>query len=297
MESSSLPVHAKFLCSATAGVVSTLVCYPLELLKNAMQVYGKLNKGRITPFNAVKMIVKENGILGLYEGWGASVLRQTLYTGTRMGLYYTWFDYITRNFGPPSLLVKCGLGIASGAAGGIAGLPPDVALTRLASDDMLPPHKRRNYKNDHDAMIRMYKEEGIPSFFLGFTPVVIRAIILNTSQILSYYQIQQALLRYRLMEDNTSTHVFCSLASALLTTYLVLPIDMAKTRIQSMQVINGKPEYRGVIHVLKRIVCKEGFFALWSGFTPLMARNGPQFLVILVAYEESARLYMKYILK
>ncbi|KAK5641954.1 hypothetical protein RI129_010501 [Pyrocoelia pectoralis] len=286
-----LPVYTKFLFAATSGVAATLVCYPLDLVKNRMQVYGKTNKGKITAMNVVNIIRREHGFLGLYKGLGASVVRQTLYTGTRMGLYQAWLDYINNTYGPPNLLIKCGLGIVSGAAGGIAGLPPDVALTRISTDDLLPPDKRRNYRSTADAITRMYKEEGPSTLFLGFTPVVLRAIILNTSQIVSYYQIKEAIMRSGSMEDNTSTHIVCSMLSAFLTTCVVLPMDMSKTRMQNMRIIDGKPEYNSLIHVLTSVIKQEGPLALWSGFAPLLIRNGPQFIVIFVVYERCVKLY------
>ncbi|KAK5641955.1 hypothetical protein RI129_010502 [Pyrocoelia pectoralis] len=293
-DSKAIPFYAKFLFAGTSGVVSTVICYPLELVKNRMQVYGKFGKGHPTAFNFMKIIVKQNGILGLYKGCGASVVRQTLYTGTRMGLYQAWLDYINNTYGSPNLLGMCGLAIVSGAMGGIAGLPADVALTRITTDELLPSDKRRNYKNVTDAITRMYKEEGPSTLFLGFTSVVVRAVILNTSQILSYYYIKQVVLRFGLVDDNTSAHISCSMVSALLTTYIVLPMDVAKTRLQSMQVINGKPEYSSFRHVLKSIIMKEGFTALWSGIGPLVIRNGPQFFIIFLAYEQCVNFYQKY---
>ncbi|KAB0793083.1 hypothetical protein PPYR_12703 [Photinus pyralis] len=256
-----------------------------------MQVYGKINKGKITAKDVVNLTLKDKGFLGLYKGLGTSMVRQTLYTGTRMGMYQALLDHVNNTYGPPNLLVKCGLGVVSGAMGGIAGLPPDVALTRISTDELLPPDKRRNYKGTVDALTRMYKEEGPSTLFLGLTPVVIRAVLLNTTQILTYYQFKESLLRSGMMGDNPSTHTLCSMLSAFVTTCVVLPMDMAKTRMQNMQIVDGKPEYRNLGHVLTSVIRREGPLALWSGFTPLLIRNGPQFIVIFVVYERCVKLY------
>lgn len=292
-----LPVYMKFLFASTSGVAATLVCYPLDLVKNRMQVYGKISKGKIATMDVVNLILKDKGILGFYKGLGTSVIRQSLYTGTRMGMYQALLEHVNNKYGPASLLVKCGLGVVSGAMGGIAGLPPDVALTRISTDELLPPDKRRNYKSTLDALTRMYMEEGPSTLFLGFVPVVLRAVILNTTQVLSYYQFKETILRSGLMGDNPSLHIVCSMLSAFVTTCVVLPMDMAKTRMQNMRVIDGKPEYNNLGHVLTSVIKREGPLALWSGFTPLLIRNGPQFIVIFVVYERCVKLYQQLMTK
>lgn len=41
-----------------------------------------------------------------------------------------------------------------------------------------------------------------------------------------------------------------------------------------MRVINGKPEYTGMVDVITRVVKNEGVFSLWKGFTPYYMRLG-----------------------
>ena len=43
-------------------------------------------------------------------------------------------------------------------------------------------------------------------------------------------------------------------------------------RIQNMKIIDGKPEYRGAVDVIVKVVKNEGFFSLWKGFTPYYFR-------------------------
>ncbi|KAF5287920.1 hypothetical protein FQA39_LY15624 [Lamprigera yunnana] len=295
MSDKPLPVYAKFLFSSCAGVCATLVCYPLDLLKNRMQLYGKLYKGKtISGLVLAKQIVKEKGVSGIYVGLGASVVRQALYTGTRMGGFQILLDYLSTDGRSPSFFTKCCASVFAGAMGGIVGLPPDVVLTRISTDDLNPPDKRRNYKNVFQAMFRIKKEEGALTLFRGFTPVVVRAVIVNSSQMVSYYYFKDMLLKSGTMEDNTICHLTCSMLSAGVTTVCVLPVDMAKTRIQHMRIINGIPEYSGMVNVLGSVVKNEGFFALWKGFMPLLIRNCPQFIVVFIVYEQCSKLFKRW---
>lgn len=49
------------------------------------------------------------------------------------------------------------------------------------------------------------------------------------------------------MHDGFGVHLTASMCSAVITTIASLPVDIAKTRIQNMRTINGRPEYSGII--------------------------------------------------
>lgn len=64
-----------------------------------------------------------------------------------------------------------------------------------------------------------------------------------------------------------------------------------------MKMIDGKPEYKGAIDVLTKVIRNEGFFALWKGFTPYYARLGPHTVLTFIFLEQLNALYNKYVLK
>ena len=45
--------------------------------------------------------------------------------------------------------------------------------------------------------------------------------------------------------------------SGLVTTIASMPVDIAKTRLQHMKYIDGKPEYKGAGDVLSKVVKNE----------------------------------------
>ena len=49
-------------------------------------------------------------------------------------------------------------------------------------------------------------------------------------------------------------HFCASMISGFVTTAASMPVDIAKTRIQNMKIIDGKPEYRGAI--VSELSCK-----------------------------------------
>ena len=56
-----------------------------------------------------------------------------------------------------------------------------------------------------------------------------------------------------------------------------------------MRVIDGKPQYSGVVDTLVKIVRSDGVLALWRGFMPYFLRLGPHSIVSLMTLEQVRR--------
>ncbi|EGT33088.1 hypothetical protein CAEBREN_06418 [Caenorhabditis brenneri] len=52
------------------------------------------------------------------------------------------------------------------------------------------------------------------------------------------------------------------------TTIASMPVHIAKTRIQSTKVIDGKPEYKNALDVWAKVIKNEEVFTLWKSFIP-----------------------------
>lgn len=50
------------------------------------------------------------------------------------------------------------------------------------------------------------------------------------------------------------THFIASLVSGFFSTLVSIPVDITKTRLQNMKVIDGKPQYKGTIDCLVKTV-------------------------------------------
>ncbi len=128
----------------------------------------------------------------------------------------------------------------------------------------------------------------------GSGPTIARAMVVNAAQLATYSQAKQTILATGYVQDGILCHFYASMISGLVTTAASMPVDIVKTkwvsplpsrrmippciwcrfRIQNMRIINGKPEHKGIVDVLSKIVKGEGFFSLWKGFTPYYMRLG-----------------------
>merc|ERR1719219_734360 len=187
--------------------------------------------------------------------------------------------------------MKAALGMSAGASGAFFGTPAEVALIRMTSDGSLPPEKQRKYKSVFDALIRIYKEEGLTTLWRGATPTMGRAMVVNAAQLASYSQAKQAIMGTGYIQEGIFCHFVASMISGLVTTIASMPVDIAKTRIQNQKYIDGKPEYKGALDVLAKVVKQEGVFALWKGFTPYFFRLGPHTVITFIFLEQMNKQY------
>uniref|UniRef100_A0A3Q1EJX2 Solute carrier family 25 member 11 n=1 Tax=Acanthochromis polyacanthus TaxID=80966 RepID=A0A3Q1EJX2_9TELE len=267
------PKAIKFLFGGLAGMGATVFVQPLDLVKNRMQLSGQGTKAREykTSFHALFSILKNEGVGGIYTGLSAGLLRQATYTTTRLGIYTILFEKMTGEDGrPPNFFLK-------------VGSPP----IHLESRKRL--HQRRRLINNYVRRITSQSQSGC-------VPTMARAVVVNAAQLASYSQSKQALLDSGYFGDDILCHFCASMISGLVTTAASMPVDIVKTRIQNMRMIDGKPEYKNGLEVLFRVVGSEGFFSLWKGFTPYYARLGPHTVLTFIFLEQMNRLYKTYVL-
>uniref|UniRef100_A0A803MCI3 Uncharacterized protein n=2 Tax=Chenopodium quinoa TaxID=63459 RepID=A0A803MCI3_CHEQI len=228
----------------------------------------------------------------MFSGVSATVLRQTLYSTTRMGLYEIlktkWTDPQT---GSLTLGRKIAAGLVAGGIGAAVGNPADVAMVRMQADGRLPPSQRRNYKSVVEAIQRMVKDEGITSLWRGSSLTVNRAMLVTASQLASYDQIKESIIDRGVMKDGLGTHVTASFAAGFVAAVVSNPVDVIKTRVMNMKVASGETApYNGALDCALKTVRSEGIMALYKGFIPTISRQGPFTVVLFVTLEQVRKL-------
>ncbi|GMH25293.1 hypothetical protein Nepgr_027136 [Nepenthes gracilis] len=323
-----------FVEGGIASIVAGCTTHPLDLLKVRMQLQGESNTAVSAPavqqvrpalaFHAgtqkisihaaapvpkphpppprvglvavgVK-IVQQEGVAALFSGVSATVLRQTLYSTTRMGLYdmmkQKWTD---PHSGKMPLERKIAAGMIAGGIGAAVGNPADVAMVRMQADGRLPTAQRRNYKSVVDAIVRMCKDEGVTSLWRGSSLTVNRAMLVTASQLASYDQFKETILERGWLKDGLGTHVTASFAAGFVAAVASNPVDVLKTRMMNMKVAPGESlPYSGALDCAVKTVASEGPMALYKGFVPTISRQGPFTIVLFVTLEQVRKMLKDY---
>ncbi|XP_045809414.1 mitochondrial uncoupling protein 5-like [Trifolium pratense] len=311
-----------FVEGGIASIIAGCSTHPLDLIKVRMQLQGE-NAPKPNPVQVLRpalafgqtgsatsihvagqtavpqarvglvsvgvRLVQQEGVKALFSGVSATVLRQTLYSTTRMGLYdilkNKWTD--REAGGTMPLARKIEAGLIAGGVGAAIGNPADVAMVRMQADGRLPAAQRRNYKSVVDAITRMAKQEGVTSLWRGSSLTVNRAMLVTASQLASYDQFKEMILEKGVMKDGLGTHVTASFAAGFVAAVASNPVDVIKTRVMNMKVEAGKePSYAGALDCAMKTIRAEGPMALYKGFIPTISRQGPFTVVLFVTLEQ-----------
>ncbi|KAH8699273.1 putative mitochondrial dicarboxylate carrier [Talaromyces proteolyticus] len=281
-------IHYPFWFGGSASCFAAAVTHPLDLVKVRLQTRAPGSpKSMLGTFVHV---FKNGGILGLYSGLSAAILRQMTYSTTRFGVYEELKSRFTSPDAPPGLLSLLWMGCFSGFLGGIAGNPADVLNVRMQSDAALPPEQRRNYKNAVHGLIRMTRDEGVTSLFRGVWPNSTRAVLMTASQLVTYDIFKQMCTDRLGMPDSLSAHFTASIAAGFVATTVCSPVDVIKTRVMSASPAESKS---GIMHLLKEIYRKEGVSWMFRGWLPSFMRLGPHTIATFLFLEEHKKIYRK----
>eukprot|EP01067_Filipodium_phascolosomae_P001559 Filipodium_phascolosomae@DN2020_c0_g1_i2.p1 len=179
------------LTSGCAGVSGWLFVHPMDVLKVRLQLSGENGASKLykNSFDALQKIVRNEGMMKLWSGLSAGVLRQATYTTIRGGVYQSLRDRLSDNGArPQSFRLRLFCGMVGGMVGSMLSNPVEVALVRMQADGRLPVAARRHYGSVWDALRRIVKEEGVATCWRGCSPTVVRAIVVNMMQLGCYDQ-------------------------------------------------------------------------------------------------------------
>lgn len=261
---------------ASAG--AACCTHPLDLLKVHLQTQQKDKVGLV---QMGVRVVKGDGILGLYNGLSASILRQLTYSMTRFAMYETAKKHLQSDGSQMPFYQKVLVAGVSGATGGFVGTPADMVNVRMQNDIKLPREQRRNYKHALDGLYRVVKEEGPVKSFNGATMASSRAVLVTIGQLACYDQIKTLMLRTGFFSDNIVLHLTCSTMAGTIATFLTMPLDVMKTRM-----MNAAPgQYSGLVHCFMDIA-KNGPKGFFKGFLPAFVRLGPHTVLTFVFFEQ-----------
>ncbi|KAI9142428.1 mitochondrial dicarboxylate carrier [Paraphysoderma sedebokerense] len=287
-------IRYPFYLGGIASCVAVCITHPLDLLKVRLQTHKSPTPPSLV--SICKHILKCEGILGLYSGLSASLLRQATYSTVRFGM----FDICKNALSTPTpdgevkfeAWKSVVSGIVAGCLGGAAGTPSDLVNVRMQNDSALPIEQRRNYRHALDGLYQIVKSEGILALFRGLSANIGRAVLMTSSQLVSYDISKGWLMSWFGWEGTQKRTWMCaSVMAALVATTITSPVDVLKTRI-----MNSSESVR-LSKIAVDVVRNEGFLKLFSGWTPAAVRLAPQTIVTFMILEQLKKMYRERLLQ
>jgi solute carrier family 25 uncoupling protein 27 len=266
----------RLVLTAASAAVAECFTFPLDILKTQLQ----LSIGKTSTLQLVKNFVQSHGITGVYSGLTPAVLRHCVYSSIRISVYEELRNHAMKSGDAPrkniSLGEKALFGASAGAIGQFFASPTDLIKIRMQKDP-------KQYKNVVQAFNIILAERGVQGLWKGVLPNVQRAALVNLGELAAYDSAKQWLIGDKGLKDTLSTHVFSSIISGFVSSVVSTPADVIKSRMMSL---DADHLYRGSIDCLVKTVRAEGYNALYKGFFPTWARQGPWQLVFWVSYEQ-----------
>lgn len=87
-----------------------------------------------------------------------------------------------------------------------------------------------------------------------------------------------------------TTMFVCGLFAGFVQTFVSVPVDVLKIRLQLQRAVPGQERYVGPLALLRQVVRSEGLVGLMRGTSPTLARDVPSYGVYFVVYEAMHRL-------
>jgi len=179
MKTGNIHLSAEILAGGSAGACQVIFTNPLEIVKIRLQVQGEAMKAaaregeQVTKRSAL-WIVRHLGLMGLYKGASACLLRDVPFSA----IYFPTYNHLKRDYFGESPTKKLGI-LHLLTAGAIAGMPAaylttpcDVIKTRLQVEARKGDTA---YTGLRDAATKVWKEEGFRAFFKGGAARVLRS--------------------------------------------------------------------------------------------------------------------------
>ena len=318
------PFFDQFVAGAASGLASRLVTHPMDTIKSRMQVHAATrrtgHRGALlrSGFGRNITTTNNNAFFGYYKGFGAVALGSPLASG----MYFLGYETTKKTLakvrgddgGETTAAAAAAMdnvltGIVAQALAGIAYTPVDVIKERMQVSSVLPKHLKTNngidYRNVFDAVKTIAQNEGVKNGLMrGYWAQNFVWWPWSASYFVVYEKGLEIFSRSNNNNNNNnnddddddsvqtvynvSPHAASAFTAATFATVLTHPLDLCKTRIQTMTA-KGMNGGGGGSLTLKMacvdVVKTEGVLALYRGVWARILSVAPGSAISFYAYE------------
>lgn len=155
----------KIAAGLATGALGITVANPTDLVKVRMQAQGQLppaERPYTSSMDCYSKTVANEGVLGLWNGWGPNVLRNSVINAAELAAYDQFKQMALVNMGMrDGLPVHIGCAFGAGFVACVVGSPVDVLKTRIMN--------MKAGSSVPGMVTSMVQKEGMLAFYKGFT--------------------------------------------------------------------------------------------------------------------------------
>ncbi|KAM9975361.1 hypothetical protein ACTFIW_010389 [Dictyostelium discoideum] len=288
-KSSTLFHSNDFFSGLIAGIASRTLTAPLERIKILNQVEVILKDGtkynRIIP--AFKVIIKEEGISGLFRGNLVNIIKAGPQSAIRFYSYGAFKRMASEPDGSISVINRMWAGASSGVVSVVLTHPLDVIKTHIT---VIAP-TAATIKNVTKGI---YRDLGMIGFFRGLSAGILNIAPFAALNFTFYETIKEKTQQYILKSPPLYAPSIYGAISGGLTMTILYPLDVVKRRIMLQHFDrNQLPIYKNFIDAIIKITKTEGISALYKGIRPAYLKVIPTVSINFLIYEGAITLFEK----
>jgi len=289
------PWKREWLSASLGCAVADTIFNPLEVLKVRRQVAMGAGSGasgaHTVPGSTLALAraaIAERGVFrGLWHpGLEATVYRAFSYTGFRIGMYPAVRDAVvdTNVFGgSDAIAARVVAGATTGAVGSAVFNPIDVVRIRMQGPSP--------YASTAGAFGAIIRAEGVAGLWRGWGVCMARAATLSGSQLATYDTVKRYLKTEGALDEGPILHFTASLASGVVAQTVTQPADTLKTLVMAQTEpsplsSDAKPTRQNALQIASALIRRSGPSALYRGFWPAAARQGPVMVIQMPVVEQ-----------
>eukprot|EP00803_Ostreobium_quekettii_P008881 evm.model.scf_335EXC.7 EVM.evm.TU.scf_335EXC.7 scf_335EXC:36030-41569(-) len=274
----SVQASKELFVGVVAGGANVVSGYPFDTVKVRLQAEPGAYKG---PWHCFRSILRKEGVArGLYRGLTPPLIGGSLETGVNYLVYKRVLDLLKDGASPSSLSPLHHVAIAAGTAG--------VALSFVLGPAELIKCRMQvavgsQYTSPMHCLRFAIQSEGYWGLTRGLGGTLAREVPGNAIFFTSYELLRRT-LPGRVEEGQARAHlvsllgdatsaVMCGGIAGIIMWSCVLPLDVAKTRIQTTY--PGSTTDVGIAQHLRMMLLSGGVRALYAGLTPTLIRAFP----------------------
>jgi hypothetical protein len=295
--SKGTPTHAThkgyklIMAGAVSGAVTKTAIAPLERVKVLHQVQGMSkdpalqNKYRGIG-STLKTVIAEEGVLGLYKGNGANVMRIVPTYGLKFAFNDTFREmfktYPGQTLSAPQLM-------AAGTAAGLFQItityPLDVVRTRLTLSESVSGGVQ--YKGIADCARSILRSEGLSAAYKGIGPTWLSGAPYVGLQ-MSFYELSKSTLFPEQDESKlvaAAQSMACGALSGVAAQSVTFPGDTVRRRMQTNGIGGSERAYHSSADCIGKMLRNEGVGSFFRGLQANTLRCVPGAAIQFYVYD------------
>lgn len=275
------PLLRDGIAGAGGGVVCTLVCSPLDVVKTRLQIQTHIGIKKYSGLSgAFSTIWREEGVRGLYKGIEPSLITIPLF----WAMYFPLYSKINSVLETTSLrerpaMQHCFSAIGAALISDCVSNPFWVVRTRMMAE--IYHGDPTAEKHTFPAIAQLFRREGMRGMFKGLSASFL-GVIHVAVQFPIYESMKESAAQRHPTQQLTKTDLLlCAGGSKFIASCVSYPHEVIRSRIQDWR----GPGQVGLVDIIRATWRHEGLKGFYQGLGVNLTRVIPACITTFVSYE------------